>query len=495
MPVPGEMPTGDPLTDPSMPMPGAEPAVPDASTKPDPAIPDPTAMPLPDPTTPDPTTLPTPDPSSPGTPLPTSSFNSNFGYGLVNANAAVSAALGNATLFADEPTFGGTDDWNVNMVQAPEVWAQGYTGAGVIVAVVDTGVDYRHVDLDANTWVNSGEVIGDGIDNDGNGYVDDINGWDFVDSDHFPLDANGHGTHIAGSIAAERNSVGPTGVAYDATIMPVRVLDASGNGSSLDVALGIRYAASNGADVINLSLGGDTFNSAIFNAIQYASSVGSIVVMSSGNDGAPEPNFPARHADQYGIAVGAVDINMNTPSFSNAAGFGTLDYVVAPGVGIYSTTPSTTFANFTGTSMAAPHVAGVAALVKQANSTMSAADYENIIVTTASLTGVNGSLVMGSPSDYGTGMTTMASLSTQAINTDAIETDAVETQSFDHLHVLATYDADSQPISYTDTIRITVIELDNDADAEIDDIQDNDMIGDFNRVDGVFVEWHIDVLT
>ncbi|MBM81290.1 MAG: hypothetical protein CMJ78_11965 [Planctomycetaceae bacterium] len=390
-PPPADPPPSDPPSDPP-PAPAPDPP-PAPAPDPDPA---PTPEPDPDPApTPDPDPVPTPMPD----PLPTPEFNADYGSGLVNANAAVSLALGFTNQFGDEPTFGGSNDWNINMVQAPEVWAQGYTGAGMTVAVIDTGVDYRHVDLDNNVWVNMGEVAGDGIDNDGNGYVDDVNGWDFVSDDNLPLDENGHGTHVAGSIAAERNGFGATGVAYDANIMPIRVLDASGSGSSLDVALGIRYAASNGADVINLSLGGG-FSSSIFNAIQFAASQGSIVVMASGNEGASLPSFPARHADQFGIAVGAVNINNNTASFSNGAGTGTLDYVVAPGVTVFSTIPGNSFANFSGTSMATPHVAGVAALVKQANSSLSAAEYENIIVSTAVSNGVNGS---GSSSSSGSG--------------------------------------------------------------------------------------------
>jgi subtilisin family serine protease len=164
-------------------------------------------------------------------PTPSGPFNSNYGYGLVNANAAVSSTLNRSNPFPAIPDFGGTN-WALDVINAPEVWHQNITGNGIVVAVVDTGVDYTHPDLDDNIWRNAGEIAGNGIDDDRNGYIDDIRGWDFVASDNNPmdLDFDGHGTHIAGAIAAERNNFGITGVAPNAKIMPVRVLSAFGSG-------------------------------------------------------------------------------------------------------------------------------------------------------------------------------------------------------------------------------------------------------------------------
>lgn len=306
-------------------------------------------------------------------------FNSNFGYGLVNAAAAVAAALGQNP-FVDVPNLGG-NDWGLDMVNAPEVWNQGYTGSGVVVAVIDTGVDYNHSDLDANIWINSGEIAGNGIDDDANGYIDDWRGWDFVDSDNDAMDLEGHGTHVAGTIAAENNGFGVTGVAYNARIMPVRVLGPNG-GTGAGVAAGIRYAVDNGADVINLSLGGG-FSQEMQDAIQYAAERGVVVVMAAGNAGEASPNFPAHLADRWGIAVGAVDSNTRMANFSNRAGISPLDYVVAPGAGVYSTTPGNTYSTFNGTSMATPHVAGVAALILSANPTLTPAQVENLLTGTA----------------------------------------------------------------------------------------------------------------
>jgi subtilisin family serine protease len=326
--------------------------------------------------------IPVVPPTPPVPPIPPNGFSSVYGYGLINAAAAVARAIGQSTPFADVPNLGG-NNWGNDLVNAPESWARGYTGQGVVVAVVDTGVDYNHVDLNDNIWVNTREIAGNGIDDDGNGYIDDVRGWDFVDRDNTPLDGGSHGTHVAGTIAAENNGLGVTGVAYNARIMAVRVLGPNG-GTYQDVASGIRYAANNGANVINLSLGGG-YSADIESAIQYASSRGSIVVMAAGNDGLSQPGNPARIATQYGLSVGAVDINRNIASFSNRAGSDSaLQHIVAPGVNVYSTTPGNTYRFLNGTSMATPHVAGVIALMLSANRSLTPTQVRSIVTSSAS---------------------------------------------------------------------------------------------------------------
>ena len=318
-------------------------------------------------------------------------FNSDYGYGLVDAAAAVANALGQTSPFPNVPDVG-SNSWGLDTIKAPEVWAKGYTGQGVVVAVVDTGVDYNHVDLDANIWTNSKEIAGNNKDDDGNGFVDDVRGWDFVDNDNNPMDLNGHGTHLAGTIAAENNGVGVTGVAYNAKIMPVRVLDANGSGTFSGVADGIRYAADNGAQVINLSLGAQypAYDSQVAAAVEYATGKNSVVVMAAGNEYDNRSGFPAYLANQWGISVGAVD-NTNTMAyFSNRAGTTPLDYVIAPGVNILSTTPGNTYQSLSGTSMATPHVAGVAALILSAKPDLTPAQVENFITATANPTGIAG---------------------------------------------------------------------------------------------------------
>lgn len=312
-------------------------------------------------------------------------YDLNYGYGLIDAGAAVAGAIGDNS-FANVANLS-RNNWALNMINAPEVWAQGYTGQGVVVAVVDTGVDYTHSDLANNIWINGAEVADNGIDDDGNGYIDDVRGWDFVDGDNNPMDLNGHGTHISGTITAENNGFGITGVAYNSTIMPVRVLGSEGDGDRSGIANGIRYAVDNGAHVINLSLGGG-YASEIQEAIEYAASLGSVVVMASGNDGSTQPIAPASLANQIGIAVGAVDRSRAIAYFSNQAGLPVINYVVAPGDNIYSTYLNDSYRSFDGTSMATPHVSGAVALMLSANPNLTPTDVANLITQTATTTGI-----------------------------------------------------------------------------------------------------------
>lgn len=309
-------------------------------------------------------------------------FNSTYGYGMINAAAAVARGLGQPT-FADVADLGGRA-WGNDQVKAPEVWAKGYTGQNILVAVVDSGVDYNHSDLSGNIWTNTREIAGNGIDDDGNGYIDDRRGWDFINSDNDPMDDNSHGTHVAGTIAGRNNGVGVTGIAYNAKIMPVKVLSDSGSGSNKQVADGIRYAADNGADVINLSLGSDSDSAEVAAAVRYAHSKGSFVVMAAGNSSGLSPIYPAHHALLWGLAVGAVDSRRQIASFSNRAGSdANMRYIVAPGVEIYSSIPGNSYDFFNGTSMAAPHAAGVAALMLSANPNLTPDQMRGMILNSA----------------------------------------------------------------------------------------------------------------
>jgi subtilisin family serine protease len=309
------------------------------------------------------------------------SYNSNNGYGLVNAGLAVNKAAAGGP-YADAPKLGG-NNWGADMINAPTAWQNGHTGQGIIVAVIDTGVDYNHQDLKNNIWTNTKEIAGNGIDDDGNGYIDDINGWNFESKNNNVLDDNGHGTHVSGTIAAENNGIGVTGIAYNSKIMAVKVLDEKGSGSYSNIAKGIRYAVDNGARVINLSLGGDSASNTLKSAIEYAGSKGVIVVMAAGNDGGSTPSYPARYADNLGIAVGAVDKNNQLADFSNRSGSQEIKYVTAPGKEIYSTVPNNKYAIYNGTSMAAPHVAGVVALMLSANPNLTESQVREIIINTA----------------------------------------------------------------------------------------------------------------
>ena len=198
------------------------------------------------------------------------------------------------------------------------------------------------------------------------------------------MDVEGHGTHVSGTIAGENNDFGVTGIAYDAQIMPVKVLDDSGSGSNNAVADGIYYAVDNGADVINLSLGGTFPSSGIEQAVKYASDRGVTVVMAAGNSGGQTPLYPASYADEYGIAVGAIEEDESLASFSNRAGSQELTYVTAPGVDIYSTLPNNQYESYNGTSMATPHVAGVVALMLSANPNLDNNQIRQILEETSS---------------------------------------------------------------------------------------------------------------
>ncbi|TCD48610.1 S8 family serine peptidase [Chlorobium sp. N1] len=325
------------------------------------------------------------------TSVPEATWDPVSGYGLVNVDAALELATG--LEIADADLYGdgyGVWDWGLNLIEAPDAWAAGYTGEGIVVAVIDTGVNYFHPDLYDNIWINTLEIEGNGIDDDGNGFVDDVYGYDFVNDDGYAFDDNGHGSHVSGIIAGMYDDIGVTGVAYDASIMAVKVLDSDGSGTFLDVASGIYYAVDNGADVINLSLGAyGVISSDLALALNYAFDSGVIVSMAAGNDYLSSPTYPATLAEtDGGIAVGAIDSTETVAAFSNDAGTTEpYDYVVAPGVSIYSTYLEDSYAIMSGTSMATPYVSGVAALLLDAQSDF-AADWtldqlEEIIATSA----------------------------------------------------------------------------------------------------------------
>ncbi|MEB3311094.1 MAG: S8 family peptidase, partial [Snowella sp.] len=325
-------------------------------------------------------------------PPPPNGFSSTTGYGLVNAAAAVARGIGQSP-FANVPNLGG-NNWGNDMVNAPETWARGYTGQGITVAVIDSGVDINHSDLSGNIWRNTREIVGNGIDDDGNGYVDDIHGWNFGigqnNNNVLPgttTSAQGHGTHVAGTIAAMNNGFGATGVAYNARIMAIRLGDVNSSGyftNGGNLASAIRYAVDNGARVINMSIGWSD-STALRDAMAYAASRNVITVSAAGNSALASPGTPAYYATQYGISVGAVDSNGTIASFSNRAGSNSaMVHVMAPGVGVYSTLPNNQYASWNGTSMASPHVAGVVALMLSANPNLTHAQIRQILTETSS---------------------------------------------------------------------------------------------------------------
>jgi len=256
------------------------------------------------------------------------------------------------------------DLWGLQKTKALEAWGlfnnvRTDPGKDIVVAVIDTGVDFSHPDINANRWINPEEIAGNGVDDDGNGYIDDINGWDFVNSDNNPYDGHGHGTHCSGSIAGvTNNSIGVAGVAPNTRIMAVKGLSDSGSGYISGLSNCIIYAADNGAHVLSNSWGGWGSSSTLTSAVNYAHSKGCVIIAAAGNSNADAASFlPANIPNA--IAVAATDYNDVKAYFSN---YGTIVDISAPGVSILSTTGSG-YASWSGTSMACPHVSGVAALI------------------------------------------------------------------------------------------------------------------------------------
>jgi subtilisin family serine protease len=194
-------------------------------------------------------------------------------------------------------------------MDAPNAWEVTTGSSDVIVAVVDTGVYYNHSDLTGNIALNNGEVPHNGIDDDGNGYIDDYFGYDFYSLDGDPVDENGHGTHCAGIIGARgENGTGVVGINWTVGILPVRALGPRGGGSDADVAAGIQYAVDRGASIISLSLGGPSSSTVLDNSIQYARDAGVLVVAAAGNDSDDTdiyPTYPANTPLENIVAVAA----------------------------------------------------------------------------------------------------------------------------------------------------------------------------------------------
>lgn len=285
--------------------------------------------------------------------------------------------------------------------QAPAAWDIEQGQPNIVVAVVDTGIDLRHPNLQPNVWVNPREIPNNGIDDDGNGCIDDVNGCSFV-SDSSPGCQNaangyvnddiGHGTFVAGVIAAAANNTGMVGVARNVRVMAVKVLDCHGEGDSVATARGILYAAHNGARVINLSLGGLQDAQVVTDAINEAVREGVLVVAATGNGGTATVAFPARLPNV--LAVGATsrsDPGQRAP-FSN---WGTGIGVVAVGQDIIGPIPPSrcnvflpclsagAYASGDGTSFAAPQVSGLAALMLSLNPSLTPAQLTNLIEESA----------------------------------------------------------------------------------------------------------------
>jgi subtilisin family serine protease len=225
-------------------------------------------------------------------------------------------------------------------IDAPEAWDVTTGSDDVVVAVIDSGLDFSHPDLAGNVWANPGEVPGNGLDDDGNGYVDDVRGWDFLNDDNAPApnDASAHGTHVAGTIAAVGNDgTGIAGVSWHAQIMSLRTLNAYGAGDTAAAVLAFEYANAMGADVINCSWGGAGYSQALKDAIEASSALVVCAAGNSGSDTDAVPHYPAAYDSPNIVSVAATDADDSLAAFSN---YGAVSVdVAAPGVNIYSCTP------------------------------------------------------------------------------------------------------------------------------------------------------------
>jgi len=255
--------------------------------------------------------------------------------------------------------------WNI---ATGDPGAPGAGHAGVIIGIIDSGTDQRHPDLRDSLFVNPGEIPDNGLDDDGNGFVDDVTGWDFANGDNDPFDDAYHGTHVSGIAAATGdNGIGIAGVAWRARLLPVKFLAADGTGFSADAIHAIDYAALMGARVLNNSWGGGAFSNIMFDTIAAVGTDGVLFVAAAGNDSENidiNPHYPASYNLPNVIAVAATDDKDGIATFSSYGARGVL--LGAPGVGILSTLPGAAYGLLNGTSMAAPMVTGAAALLLSA---------------------------------------------------------------------------------------------------------------------------------
>ena len=282
---------------------------------------------------------------------------------------------------SDNPHYG--KHYHHHAHKIPEGWDHAHKNgkhpggsSDVVVAVIDTGVDYNHLDLRNNIWVNTAEIANNGKDDDGNGYIDDIHGWDCVGNDKDPMDDNGHGTHVAGIIAAENNKIGGVGIAYNCKVMVLKAGNSSGYFNNSDIAEAVQYAYMNGASVINMSFGGSNISIAVEEALENAYN-SCVLVAAAGNDGACN-NLGCKTCEKVGVCypaalpyvIGVMSTNADGTTVSGFSNYDHTPYnsveyeVYAVGEGIPSTWPGNKYADLNGTSMAAPTVSGIAALLR-----------------------------------------------------------------------------------------------------------------------------------
>lgn len=298
-----------------------------------------------------------------------------------NVDYAERVPLAEEQVTPNDPSY--TSQWHLATINASGAWNYFSTGSTIRIAIVDNAVDRSHQDLFGNMYTNAGEIASNGIDDDGNGYIDDVSGYDVADNDNNPNPPStsfDHGTHCAGiASASTNNSIGIAGMGYSCKIIPVKATSSSASPSSVTNGYdGIVYAVSAGANVISLSWGGTGTSTTAQNIITWASSQGCLIVAAAGNSNVNTMFYPAAYTEV--IAVAATNSNDTKASFSN---YGTWVDISAPGNNIYSTLPSNQYGNMSGTSMACPLVAGLCGLMWSLNPGLTAADIKTCLYNNA----------------------------------------------------------------------------------------------------------------
>ena len=269
------------------------------------------------------------------------------------------------------------EDWWLAQIGAPSAWEQVAGGRSAVVAVVDAGIDADHPDLAGQLWVNPGEVAGNGLDDDNNGCVDDLHGWNMVDDNADLRDNTGHGTSMAGVIAAASDNQGITGVCPSCRIMVVKVTGPGGQAQYHHIAKGIAYAAQNGADVINVSLRGKVNSGTLWKAVNEASRR-AVVVSGAGNDGSTSPVYPSAYERVLAVAaVGRDDVKLES------SGYGAWVDVAAPGSQIMTSRTGGRYWAKSGTSVSAAVVSGLAGLLRCQHPDWSPEEVRRQIILTA----------------------------------------------------------------------------------------------------------------
>ena len=266
-------------------------------------------------------------------------------------------------------------------IDAPQAWDLSVGRRDVLVGVIDSGLDREHPDLQANVWLNPGEVAGNGLDDDGNGFVDDVHGWDFFSNDADPADEDVHGTHCAGTIGAVgNNGTGVAGVCWQVSLVGIRFLG-PGGGTTSDAIESVHYATRLGVDLTSNSWGGGGYSLLLEQAIETAGADGILFVAAAGNDGLNNDlmaHYPSNYPTANIVAVASSTAYDQRSSFSSY-GIQSVD-LAAPGSGVFSTIPGAAYASLSGTSMATPHVAGALALAKSIAPSVSAADLKQALL-------------------------------------------------------------------------------------------------------------------